>query len=151
LSIITSAVSLVHNAEERHKELGRFLIVGCSGTLLNFVIVTVLLKVAHLPVPIVFLAGNESGMVINFFCHEHWTFAGERHGTSKIRFFRYQLVSAGGIALSTLVSTVVLRVFGVPYPIAFATGVICAVSWNFFMSNRWTWRRVSPELAENIV
>lgn len=149
MSISQSLMLRVREAEEHHKELARFFIVGGSGTLLNFVILTITYHYLHWPDILAALLSNEVAMVSNFFCHENWTFRDERHGTSKIRFVRYQFVAGGGIAISTLLFTVFVHL-GLYYLFANALAICFALSWNFLMSHRWAWRRIPVEVLENI-
>lgn len=139
----------VRDAEEHHKELARFVLVGGTGTLLNFIILTITYKYLHWPDVLAALLSNETAMVVNFFCHEHWTFREERHGTRKIRFLRYQFVAVGGIAISTLLFTLFVHLH-LYYLLANAMAICVALSWNFLMSNRWAWRRMPVEVLENV-
>jgi dolichol-phosphate mannosyltransferase len=149
MSIAATVVGRVRAAEETHKELARFLLVGGSGTLLNFLILTATFHYLHWPALVAALISNETAMVSNFFCHEHWTFRDERHGTRKIRFIRYQFVAAGGIAISTLIFTLLVHL-GLFFLVANAIAIATALSWNFAMSHRWAWRRLPAEPLENV-
>lgn len=149
MAITRTLIQAVHEAEEQHKEMARFLLVGGSGTVLNFFVLTLTYHYFHWPVILAALVSNELAMVSNFFCHEHWTFNGDRHGTRRLRFVRYQFVAAGGIVLSSVILTVLVRV-GLHYLIANLIAIGIAVSWNFFMSHRWAWRRTASELLENV-
>lgn len=149
MSIAEAVVFKVRDAEEHHKELARFILVGGTGTLLNFIILTITYHYLHWPDDLAALVSNEVAMVSNFFCHEHWTFRDERHGTRKIRFVRYQLVAFGGIAISTLLFTVFHRL-GLYFLIANALAICMALGWNFLMSHRWAWRRLPVEVLEHV-
>jgi dolichol-phosphate mannosyltransferase len=149
VSIAATVFSKVRDAEANHKELARFLLVGGSGTFLNFVILTATYRYLHWPDALAALISNETAMVSNFFCHEHWTFRDERHGTRKTRFLRYQFVAVGGIAISTILFTIFVHL-GLYYLFANAIAIVLALSWNFAMSHRWAWRRMPVEALENV-
>jgi len=149
MAIVQTVTARIRETEESHKELARFLLVGLSGTLVNYAVLTLTYHFLHFPVFVAALLSNESAMITNFFCHEHWTFNGERHGSGKRRFLRYQLVATGGIIITTVVLTVLVH-FGIQYLIANGIAIIVAVSWNFFMSHKWAWRRVPEEVFENV-
>lgn len=139
----------VREAEESHKELARFLIVGGSGTAVNYLVLTLTFHYLHWPLILAALISNETAMICNFFCHEHWTFNGDRHGTRKVRFGRYQLVATGGIIITSVFLDILVR-FGLHYLVANAVAIAIAVSWNFAMSHRWAWRRAPIEALENV-
>lgn len=149
MSVAATIVARVREAEESHKELARFLLVGGSGTLINFVILTATFHYLHWPAVLAALLSNETAMVSNFFCHEHWTFRNERTGTRNVRFVRYQFVAVGGIAISTSLFAALVH-FGLFYLVANAIAIVIALSWNFAMSNRWAWRRVPVAALEKV-
>ncbi len=141
----------VREAEESHKELVRFLIVGGTGTAVNYIVLTLTYHFLGWPVILAALLSNEVAMVTNFFCHEHWTFANrdDRHGSRKSRFVRYQFVATGGIIITTVMLTILIH-FGMHYVLANAFAIIVAVSWNFVMSHRWAWKRTAIEVLEKV-
>lgn len=148
MSIAASARARIRDAEESHKELVRFLLVGGSGTIVNMVVLAGLHSGLGWSLIVAGVISNESALVTNFFFHEHWTFAGDRRGNRVTRFLRFQSVATGGIAISITILNV-LDHFGVPYLLANAIGIVVAVAWNFLLSYRWAWRRVPvPELEE---
>jgi dolichol-phosphate mannosyltransferase len=149
MSVAANAIARIRAADESHKELGRFLIVGGSGTLINFAVLTATYHYLHWPAFLAALLSNETAMVINFFCHEHWTFSGQRHGTGPGRLVRYQFVALGGIAISTIIFTVLVHL-GMFFLLANALAICVALTWNFGMSRRWAWRRVPAEVVENV-
>lgn len=149
MSIAQSVILKVRSVEDHHKELARFLVVGGSGTLVNYLVLTLTYHYLGWPVILAALLSNETAMISNFFCHEHWTFAGDRHGTRKIRFVRYQFVAAGGIIITSILLALLVHL-GFHYLVANAIAILIAVSWNFAMSHRWAWRRAPLEVLENV-
>ncbi len=149
MAIVQTVAARIRRTEESHKELARFLLVGCSGTIVNYAVLTLTYHFWHWPVVVSALLSNEAAMISNFFCHEYWTFNGERHGSAKRRFVRYQVVATGGIIITTAILTVLVHV-GIHYLLANAIAIVLAVSWNFFMSHKWAWRRVPEEVLENV-
>src|SRR5579884_1752379 len=149
MNAVTPLVRRVRAASESHRELTRFLLVGASGTAVNYAILTLTYRFLGWPVVVAALLSNEVALVSNFFCHEHWTFAKreDRHGTRRVRFLRYQVVATGGVIITTAVLALLVH-FGMHYAIANAIAIAIAVSWNFLMSHRWAWRRSPVELLE---
>jgi putative flippase GtrA/membrane-associated phospholipid phosphatase len=132
-----------------HSELFRFLVVGGGGTALNYLVLTLTYHYLTWPLVPAALLSNETAMVANFFCHEHWTFPGQRRGSRKGRFIRYQFVASGGIFITTVVLAILVHV-GLHYLLANAVAIGMAVSWNFTMSQRWAWRRVFVDALEKV-
>lgn len=141
MSIAAATVARFRRAEQTQRELLRFLLVGGSGTLVNMVVLAALHSGAGWSLLLAGAVSNETALISNFFCHEHWTFSGDRHGNRVSRFVRFQSVAAGGILISITILNV-LDHFGVPYLLANAVGIIVAVAWNFALSYRWAWRRI---------
>ena len=52
----------------------RFCIVGGTGFIINFIILTVLHKALEVPIFIAQLAGAEVALFSNFMLHHHWTY-----------------------------------------------------------------------------
>lgn len=129
------------------KELTRFLLVGGSGTLINFAVLTLTYQHFGFPVVVASLISNETAMISNFFCHEHWTFSRECHGSRGGRFLRYQFVASGGILITTVLLTTFIH-FGLHYLFANALAIGIAVSWNFLMSHHWAWRRLTDPMMD---
>lgn len=149
MSITTAAVARFRGAEESHKELVRFLIVGGSGTIINMIVLAALHSGLQWSLIISGAVSNETALLWNFVCHEKWTFAGDRQGNRITRFLRFQSVATGGIAISITILNV-LNHFGVPYLLANAVGIVIAVAWNFMMSYRWAWKRAPVPELENL-
>ncbi len=139
----------VREAEESHKEFVRFILVGGSGTVVNYLVLAVTYQLLHWPVILAALLSNETAMVSNYFCHEHWTFNGDRHGSRRTRFLRYQLVATGGIVITSVILSILVH-FGFHYLVANGIAILVAVSWNFAMSHRWAWRRAPAEVLEQV-
>src|SRR5579872_7611899 len=99
----------------------RFLLVGGSGTIVNMVVLAGLHSGLRWPLLLSGAISNETALVGNFFCHEHWTFAGDRRGNRISRFLRFQSVATGGIAISLTILNVLDHI-GVFYLLANVIG-----------------------------
>jgi dolichol-phosphate mannosyltransferase len=150
MSIAATAVARFKSAEESHKELMRFLLVGGSGTVINMAVLAGLHSGLVWALLISGAISNETALVWNFFCHEHWTFAGDRRGNRITRYVRFQSVATGGIAISLIILNV-LDHFGIPYLLANAVGIVVAVGWNFALSYRWAWSRAPVAELDELV
>lgn len=117
--------------------LVRFGVVGLSGVVVNLALVRLFLGELHWSAFLASALACEVSIGNNFLWNNRWTF-GQRV-ISLARFVRFNLASLGGLAITTLVFTLLLQRFGLNYLLAdlFAIGV--ATVWNFGASVLWTW------------
>jgi putative flippase GtrA len=127
---------------------GRFLLVGLSGTALDFVLL-ILLKRAGLPTLLANSLSFSAGAVSNFTWNRLWTFpeARSRHWT--VQFTQFFAVSLVGLALNDAVVLMLQQQLGelIGHPAqgylaakVVATGV--AVLWNYAGNRLWTFGEV---------
>jgi len=139
------------NPHARLPRMIRFACVGASGTLVNLVILTSLVKLAHLNVDVSYLIALEGSIMSNFVLNHWFTFSFVRHtGTESLmttlnKLSRYNLVSIGGIAISLTVFALIYHVAGLNYILADLIGIIAAMSWNYWLSNRLVWKIVDND------
>jgi putative flippase GtrA len=147
-STSTPASDKLRGRRTELSRFGRFLLVGLSGTVLDFVLL-ILLKRAGLPTLLANSLSFTAGAVSNFTWNRLWTFpeARSRHWTLQlVQFFTVSLV---GLALNDAVVLMLQgslgRLSGHPaqgYLLAkvVATGV--AVLWNYAGNRLWTFGEV---------
>lgn len=117
--------------------LARFLAVGGAGVLVNSLALFVLYQQARLPLLAASALAVELAIVSNFVWNDVWTF--RRKGLSLSRFARFNLVSLGGLVLTTLTLWLLAGHAGVPYLGANLVGIALATGWNFAANTTWTW------------
>ncbi|MCC6297889.1 MAG: GtrA family protein [Anaerolineales bacterium] len=130
-----------------NKELtrfSRFLVVGATGTTLDFTVLT-LLKLAGLPTLIANSVSFTVGLVNNFTWNRLWTFRDNLRADWRRQFVQYALISLIGLTLNDLIVVSLEHVLGValnqpewgylPAKVI-ATGVV--VFWNYFANRTWT-------------
>lgn len=139
------------NPHARLPRLIRFASVGASGTIVNLVILTGLVRLAHLNVDVAYLIALESSIISNFVLNHWFTFrfvnqaSGARTGGSSAIFsklLRYNLVSIGGVTISLAVFALTYHGIGLNYIFADLLGIIAAMSWNYWLSTRLVWKIV---------
>ncbi len=118
--------------------LSKFLVVGGSGVLVNSLALLLLFQGGHLPLVGASLLAAELAGVNNFYWNDRWTF--RRSKLSLSRFARFNLVSLGGLFISTGTLWVLVRHLGFYYLAANLLGIVLATAWNFVASLLWTWR-----------
>ncbi|MEW6030743.1 MAG: GtrA family protein [Chloroflexota bacterium] len=125
----------------------RFLVVGAGGTLLDFIVLT-LLKLSGLPTVLANSLSFTVGVTNNFTWNSRWTFAdtSTRRRSSR-QFFQFLLVSIAGLFINTAIvllleaplgALIGNAAFGYLPAKVIATGVV--VFWNYFANRNWTFR-----------
>jgi putative flippase GtrA len=127
---------------------GRFLLVGLSGTVLDFVLL-ILLKRAGLPTLLANSLSFSAGAASNFTWNRRWTFPEARSRRWTVQFVRFFTVSLVGLALNDAVVLMLQGSLGglIGHPAqgylpakVVATGV--AVLWNYAGNRLWTFGEV---------
>ncbi|MBV8719653.1 MAG: GtrA family protein [Chloroflexi bacterium] len=138
----------------KYGRLGKFLVVGGTGVAVNTAILFLLHQVAGLPVVVASALAVEVAIVTNYLLNDRWTF--DRRRPSLRRFVQFNVVSLGGLLLTTTAVWVLTTALGVHYLLANLVGIGLATSWNFAANVYWTWgadrraartSRTAPALA----
>jgi dolichol-phosphate mannosyltransferase len=117
----------------------KFSIVGLVGVVVN----TAALFVGHdqldLPLWIASPIAVEIAILNNFVWNNYWTF--RTQGFQWSRAAKFNLVSLGGLVITTVVLNVLVEYAGMFYLIANLIAIGVAMSWNFAINFLWTWRQ----------
>ena len=122
----------------------RFCVVGASGTVVYFGLLSLFTEVAGLFYALSAALAYEISIVNNFTWNELWTFRERRssaEGTVLTRALRFNLVSLVGWAIHEAVLVLFTEVAGLHYIASAAIAIAVAMLWNFFANVRWTWRK----------
>ncbi|MGZ3584848.1 MAG: GtrA family protein [Ktedonobacterales bacterium] len=117
--------------------LGKFILVGGSGTLVNTGVLIVLYQHLHVALVAASALATELAIVNNFLWNNYWTFG--RRSLSLHRFARFNVVSLGGQCITTVTLWVLVSHVGVYYVVANIVGIGLALIWNFAANVTWTW------------
>jgi dolichol-phosphate mannosyltransferase len=128
---------LVPRKRTRLSRVSKFLVVGGTGVLVNSLALLLLVQWAHLPVVPAAALSAELSIVHNFAWNDRWTFGRTRLSWS--RFARFNLVSLGGLGITTGTLLILVDHLGVYYLAANLLGITLATAWNFAVNSWWTW------------
>jgi dolichol-phosphate mannosyltransferase len=117
--------------------LSKFLVVGGSGVLVNSLVLLLLFQGAHLPLVIASILAAELAIGNNFWWNDRWTF--KRTQLSWRRFARFNLVSLGGLVITTCTLWALVHQLHVYYLAANLMGIALATAWSFAANSFWTW------------
>lgn len=131
------------------KRFSRFLVVGLSGTLIDFGILTGLKMLLNMPTLPANIISYSAGVINNFTLNRLWTFSEARDNQWFVQFGKFVLINVGAVALNSLI------VLGLEQPLGtllhnpeqgylpakvVATGIVFV--YNFLANRLWTFREV---------
>lgn len=121
----------------------KFASVGFVGTAVDFVVLFVLVEFWTVQIEGAKIVGGEAAILVMFVVNEYWTFS--EHGRNGYRpllrrLVTSNLVRASGILVATVILSVLVRTFNVPYLLANAIGIACGFFVNFSAECHYTWR-----------
>jgi dolichol-phosphate mannosyltransferase len=123
---------------ESLSEVVRFGLVGASGVAVNSAFLYVFHGVLGWALIPASVFAVEAAIVNNFLWNDRWTFSAR--DKTPYRFFRFNLVSLGGLVVNTVVLALLVAMTGIHYLIANLIAIAAAMAWNFAANSRWTWR-----------
>ena len=121
-------------------KLIKFLLVGGLGIAVNSLALFVLHQFIRFPLVGASLVAVELAIANNFLWNDRWTFG--RKKLSLRRFFQFNLVSFGGLVITTGTLWVLVTHLATPYLLANLAGIGLATCWNFGINLLWTWGNV---------
>ena len=130
-----------HGVRKPHNwlQLGKFLLVGASGYVINLAVFTFALKVlgAHHIVAATIAFGV--AVTNNFWWNRHWTFDA-REGHAGFQAARFFAVSIGAFLIQLTILILLADVAGMPKIPAQAISLVAATPFNFIGNKMWSFR-----------
>lgn len=122
----------------------KFSMVGVSNTLVDFTIFSLLIYGVGLH----YIGANAISFTTattwSYILNRHWTFR-VRHGKVHVQYFKFILVSAVGLGLTTFLLYLFIDRAHLAKILAKALAIIIVLGWNFPLNRHWTFR--PPALA----
>lgn len=118
---------------------GKFLVVGGTGAVVNTAALACLHQLLALPLVLASVLAVELSIASNFFWNDRWTFG--RRWPSWRRFLKFNLVSLGGLVITTATLWALVTDLHSQYLLANLFGIMLATCWNFVINVLWTWKR----------
>lgn len=130
----------------------RFGLVGLTGVIVNFVVLTALAEAAGLHYLIATALATEAAILTNFTLNDRWTFRDVQvHSHWIQRAWKYNLFALGGLMISVVVMAVLTSLFSLHYLFANVFAIGAAMFWNYATNARWTWStRAAPQPVVSI-
>jgi len=143
---MNEAMSSTHHRE--YRRVAKYLVVGAGGTLLDWMILTVLKLVGWATLP-ANTVGFSAGVIHNFVLNRCWTFADARRKPIATQFVQFVLVSSVGLLINNV------ALWGLEAPLivlidqpawgylpAKAIATVGSVAWNIVTNRYWTFNDV---------
>jgi dolichol-phosphate mannosyltransferase len=128
-----------------HRELatrlGKFLVVGGTGIVVNNAALYAFYQVLRLPLVFASMFAVALAIGNNFVLNDRWTFNQPHDAASRWRLVRFSLVSIAGLVLTTVTLWALVTYLGVHYLVANLVGIGLATGSNFIANVKWTWSR----------
>ena len=118
---------------------GKFLLVGGTGAVVNSAALVCLHQLLSMSLVLASALAVELSIANNFFWNDRWTFG--RRWPSWRRFLKFNLVSLGGLVITTTTLWALVTDMHSPLLLANLLGILLATGWNFVINVLWTWKR----------
>ncbi len=129
----------------------RFCIVGGTGFVINFIILTTLHKYFQAPIYVAQFIGAEVALFCNFLLHHHWTYKKNKvNKTISNLLVQFHATSWPAIIGSTLMVSAGVNTFHMSSLTALIVSSAIALMWNFAWSKFVIWRDVTPAQVEDL-
>ena len=129
----------------------RFCIVGGTGFVINFVILTLLTRGLHAPVFVAQFIGAEVALFSNFMLHHHWTYKEHKVDKSMTKLLiQFHATTWPAIIGSAVMVTVGEKLLHFNNLLALAVSSLIALIWNFVWSKYVVWRKITATEVERI-
>ncbi len=133
-------------------EFIRFCIVGGSGFIINFIILTILHRILSVEIFIAQLIGAEIALFSNFVLHDRWTY--KSHHVTKTKhnlIIQFHATSWPAILGSALMVSAAEKFLHFSNLFALILSSVIVLLWNFVWSKFIIWRDVSSKEVEEEV
>jgi putative flippase GtrA len=129
----------------------RFCLVGATGFVINYILLTLLYKILGLPIFIAQLIAGEIALFSNFLLHHNWTYKHKKiTKTIPKLLWQFHVTSWVAIVGSALLVSIGVKVLHLPYFVALVITSVVALGWNFVWSKYVIWHHKHQEVTEEI-
>jgi putative flippase GtrA len=120
----------------------KFCVVGATGAFVDFGSLTVLYKVAHLPLALAIAIAFGAAVANNYTWNILWTYNHQDHSDQHhITLSKFLLVSLVGLAINETIVNLMTHVLNESYwLIAKLIATVIVLFWNFVANRIWTFR-----------
>jgi putative flippase GtrA len=132
-------INFIKNQFIKYKRIIKFGIIGLSGTVIDFSVLTLLVELAGFNILIANAISFIFGATNNFVWNKFWTFRNKDRKFRK-QFFKYLTVAFIGLIINTALMHLFITL-GLHYLIAKVVIAAIVVIWNYNGNKFWTFRQ----------
>ena len=132
-------INFIKNQFTKYKRIIKFSIIGLSGTVIDFSVLTLLVELAGFNILIANAISFIFGATNNFVWNKFWTFRNKERKFRK-QFFKYLTVAFIGLIINTALMHLFITL-GLHYLIAKVVIAAIVVIWNYNGNKFWTFRQ----------
>ena len=133
-------ISHGRDARRLARQFAKFCLVGGSGVIVNSGVLYLLHEWLRLALLLASPLAVEMAILNNFFWNNLWTF--RARSIELPRLAKFNLVSLGGLVITTSILYVLAEHYGLHYLVANLIAIGVATLWNFTLNLFWTWSAV---------
>jgi len=130
---------------ELASRLGKFLVVGGTGVLLNNAALYAFYQLLRLPLVVASALAVALAIGNNYVLNDRWTFNQGGHAASFRRFLRFSLVSLASLTITTATLWALVNFLNIPFLVANIVGIALGTGSNYIGNLNWTWSRSSEQ------
>lgn len=141
-------MNTIHFPEKKFisSKLLKFLIVGISGTLIDYGVFLLLKSNGWQTLPANVISYN-MGLVNNYYWNSHWTFSDKEKDRELEQFCQFAIISLIGLGLNSLIvlllepllsNIAIPSAYGLILAKMIATGIVLV--WNYTANQKWTFQ-----------
>jgi putative flippase GtrA len=153
MGIKGAVARLARNATRRgpavHWQALWFAIIGGSGTIITFAILTFLHKGLGWGIALSNIPAYSAGILNNYTWNRLWTYRHVENGNVLQQGLAFAVISVCGLVINTTVLAGTEHA-GVPYLLAFAIATVVTFGWNFTANHNLTFRHKAAEQLHHI-
>ncbi len=120
------------------KQLLRFIVIGCSANITNFVALILIVELFHWHPLVANILAFIIAFQVSYWGHRHWTFDHKKHHHTSI--VKFLMVALSGFCATEILFGFFLHALHWYYPIAFIITSAIVASCTFFISKLWAFR-----------
>jgi putative flippase GtrA len=143
----TDQISLVEQPNDKILSVGRYVVVGLMGTILDIGLYALLHIMLGMPILLANSISYCAGMLNNYFFHRYWTFANRSHKAVSLQLSEFMLVCISGLIVNNLLVLLFAQPFGLLFASDATSDLLSKVAaqglsmcWNFLANHLWTFR-----------
>jgi dolichol-phosphate mannosyltransferase len=121
-------------------EKTKFIIVGGTGFVVNYIALAVFYHLLGLPILIAQIIGSELALLATFVGNNYWAFQNHSHVLFWTKLWRYHLSAIGGLLINSFIVVLLVHQFQLYYGLGLLIGSAAGLVWNYTMYKKFVFK-----------